>query len=574
MRPTATPFNDGAPWFREIDDYCRRVVSGDRRAAKTEIAACRRFLDDYARAQTDLEFPYAFNFAKAWKVIAFIEQLPHVKGHFAARVGASRLIKLEPWQKFVIANLFGWVRKANGLRRFTVAYIEVPRKNGKSVLAAGIGLYMLCADGEIGAEVYCGACSLSQAGEVFSPAVKMVEATPKLRRAYGLRVKAKSITKIRDGSKFEPVIGKPGDGASPSCAIVDEFHEHDSAALYDTMVTGMGARQQPLMLVITTAGENLFSPCYDMHKDAVRVLLEGWEWPELFAVVYGLDPEDDWTDPAILIKANPNYGVSVGPDFVKASQTLATKKTNKQNAFKTKHLNVWCYAKNAYFNTLNWQKCHDPALNLEDFIGQSCYVCLDLAKKRDLSGKVILFKKLIGGEVHYYVFTRFYLPEALIHEQESDTLKTLYSTWLNEGHLITCPGNEMDFGMIRDDILDDSHHFYIDEVPHDPHGAIHISHELANYGLVPVMMNQHGNTYTLPINELEAAIDAGRIHHDGNPVMAWCIGNVIVHEYRNQNKMPDKPDDDSKIDGAVALLMGLARALVVDKQAELSLTIL
>jgi phage terminase large subunit-like protein len=431
------------------------------------------------------------------------------------------------------------------------------------VIAAAIGLYMLTSDGEIGAEVYCGAGTLKQADEVFTPALNMVKRTPKLKSAYRIISKAKSINCL-DGSKFEPVIGKPGDGASPSCAIVDEYHEHDSTALYDTMVTGMGARQQPLMLVITTAGENLFSPCYDMHKDAVRVLDGVMDWPELFTVIYGLDDGDDWADEQMLIKANPNYGVSIGPDFIKAQQNLAKKKTNKQNSFKSKHLNVWCYAKNAYFNALNWQQCHDLNLNINDFLGETCWIGLDLAKKRDLSAKVIVFKKSIEGLIHYYVFTRFYLPEETITLQDNETLATLYSQWLNDGYIQICTGNEMDFGMIRDDVIEDSHQFSIEEVPHDPHGAIQISHELADSGLLPVSMPQHGSTYTLPINELEAAIDSGRIHHDGNPVMAWCIGNVIVHEYKGGNKMPDKADNDSKIDGASALLMALARAMTIN----------
>ena len=555
--------NEQSEWFQHAFDYATSAVTGKKLAFRSEISACKRFLDDFNRFKTDPDYEFVFDFDRAYRPIAFIELLPHVKGHFADQIGSRRLINLEPWQKFIIANLFGWIHKATQLRRFTAAYIEVPRKNGKSVLAAGIGLYMLCADGEVGAEVYCGAGSLKQADEVFQPALKMVRKTPALKKTFGLIDQTKSIRR-RDGSKFEPVIGKPGDGASPSCAIVDEYHEHPTSDLFDTMITGMGARQQPLMLVITTAGENLFSPCYDMHKDAVRVL-DGLmpQWGHLFAIIYGLDDGDDWTDPQMLLKANPNYGVSVGHDFIKAQQNLAKIKTNKQNSFKTKHLNVWCYAKNAYYNLLNWQNCGDVSLKLDDFAGQTCWVALDLAKKRDLSAKVIVFKEFINGFNHYYVFTRFYLPEETITEQENDTLATLYSDWLNAGHIQTCTGNEMDFGMIRDDVIDDSHHFHVEEVPHDPHGAIHISHELVDAGLLPVSMTQHGSTYTAPINELEAAIDSGRIHHDGNPVMAWCIANVIVHEYKGGNKMPDKPDNDSKIDGASALLMGIARAMSI-----------
>jgi phage terminase large subunit-like protein len=558
---------ENAVWFQEVLGYCEEVSTGKRLAAKTEKAAVNRFLDDYQQSKTDPAFAYRFDFAKAWKPIAFIQQLPHVKGHFAAAVGANRLIQLRPWQKFIVANIFGWVNKDTGLRRYTVAYLRIPRKNGKSVLAAGIGLYMLCADGEIGAEVYCGAGSLKQADEVFTPAKKMVQKTPALKRAYRLDDKSRSIVRP-DGSKFEPVIGKPGDGASPSCAIVDEFHEHDTADLYDTMVTGMGARQQPLMLVITTSGENLFSPCYEMDKDAVNVLLGTFEWPQLFAVCYGLDEGDDWTDPQMLVKANPNYGVSVGPDFVKAAQKLAIQKASKQNSFKTKHLNVWCNAKNAYYNVLAWQNCHDKTMRQEDFYGQTCWIGLDLAKRRDLSAKILLFKRYIDGACHYFIFTRFYICEAQIIEQENPVQQAMFTQWQNEGYIEVCDGNEQDFNLIRDDVIEDSHKFSVEEVPHDPWGAIQISHDLQASGLLPVMIPQHGSHLTIPVNELEAAIDAGRIHHDGNPIMNWCISNVIVHEYKSERKMPDKQDNDSKIDGASALFNVLARAVVPEEKEE------
>jgi phage terminase large subunit-like protein len=564
-----TSHTENANWFQDVLGYCEEITSGKRLAALTEIAACNIFLADFEKSKTSKSFKFKFDFTKAYKAIAFIEQLPHVKGHFANAVGANRLLQLRPWQKFIVANIFGWVSKATELRRYNVVYLRIPRKNGKSVLAAGIGLYMLCADGETGAEVFCGAGSLKQADEVVRPVKKMVQKTPSLKRAYGLDDKARSILRP-DGSKFEPVIGKPGDGASPSCAIVDEYHEHPTADLYDTMVTGMGARQQPLMLVITTSGSNLFSPCYEMDKDAVNVLLGLFKWPELFTVCYGLDDGDDWRDPQMLIKANPNYGVSVGPDFVKAQQKLAIQKASKQNSFKTKHLNVWCNAKAAYFNVMNWQLCHDSAMKMENFTGESCWIGLDLAKKRDLSAKILLFKREIGGLCHYYVFTRFYICEAQIIEQENPVLQAMFTNWQNDGFIDVCDGNEQDFNRIRDDVIDDSHSFHVEEVPHDPWGATQISHDLEAANLLPVMIPQHGSHLTIPINELEAAIDARRIHHDGNPVMAWCVSNVIVHEYKSERKMPDKETNDSKIDGVSALLNALARAISPQEEEPVS----
>lgn len=569
-KPTPRHLTKEADWFKDVLKYCGDVLEGRRLASQTEKGACRRFLTDFESAQNNADYPYRFSFAKAAKVIDFIQALPHVKGHWVHKRGKESLIKLESWQKFIIANIFGFVRKADNLRRFSKVFIEVPRKNGKSVLAAGIGLYMLCADGEAGAEIYCGAGSLKQANEVFSPASQMAKKTPALRHTFTLDVRAKSILRP-DGSKFEPVIGSPGDGASPSCAIVDEYHEHPDDALLATMETGTGARQQPLILIITTAGENLFVPCYELHKDMVSLLtggIQGDEYDHVFSVIYGIDPGDDWLDPEMLRKANPNYGVSVNPLGLEQSIKVAKNKPAKQNEVKTKHFNVWCFAKTAYFNSLSWAACYDPAMNEADFIGQSCWIGLDLAKKRDLSARARVFKRDIDGKAHYYVFMRFWLPEDTVTNQEDRELANLYQSWVNSGDLVTCDGNEMDFSLIRDDVIDDSHHFDVVEIPHDPHNATMISHELQNAGLKPVLIPQHGKFLTIPINELEAAIDSGRLHHDGNKVMAWNVANTIVREFNGGNKMPDKESEKAKIDGVSALLDAFARCVVVAPEQE------
>ena len=518
-------------------------------------------MDDFYCQKHDDSYAYKFDFSKAWKAIAFIERLPHVKGSLSTKIGAERLLRLAPWEKFIVANIFGWIVKSTGLRRFTHAYFRVPRKNNKSTLSAGIGLYMLCADGEGGAEVLCGATTLDQARKVYDPAMYMVRGTPALKSAYKLDDKVTSI-KRPDGSVMHPLIGDPGDGGNPSCAIIDEYHEHDTDNLYQTMITGMGARLQPLMLIITTSGKNLFSPCYQMDQ-MMRDLLDGvlTDLDHMFTILFGIDDGDDWTDPQMLIKANPNYGRSVQVDFLEKQRKLAMQKPAHQADYKTKHLNIWCNEKNAYYNVLAWQRLHDPAMKLEDFYGQSCWIGLDLAKKRDLSAKILLFSHLIDGKAHYFIFTKFYIAESQIIDNESKILASLFQSWADQGFLEVCNGNEQDFNQISDDVIDDSHNFSIEEVPHDPWGAVQISSNLSAAGMVPVMIPQHGSHLTIPINELEAAIDAGRIHHDGNPVMGWCIGNVIVHEYKSERKMPDKQDNDSKIDGVSALLNAMARAV-------------
>ncbi|MFR7889451.1 MAG: terminase large subunit domain-containing protein, partial [Bilophila wadsworthia] len=281
--------------------YARDVVAGRILACKWVILACKRQLDDLERWDGVDGAPYFFDRAAAERVIKFEEMMPHVKGEWARK---RMTLKLEPWQKFILSTLFGWKRAKDGLRRFREAYIEVPRKNGKSCFVAPMGLYMLVADGEEGAEVYSGATTEKQAWEVYGPAQIMAKRAEGFMEHYGVDVRAKNMNLIGSASRFEPLIGDPGDGASPHCAIVDEYHEHDSPRLYDTMITGMGARRQPLIIVITTAGFNLGGPCYDMRLRAGKVLDRTLQDEELFAVVYTIDADDDWKSPEALRKAN------------------------------------------------------------------------------------------------------------------------------------------------------------------------------------------------------------------------------------------------------------------------------
>lgn len=243
-------------------------MAGKVLACKWVKLACRRQLKDLAR-QGKKAFPYRFEPEKAERICRFIELLPHTKGKWAAK---RELLRLSPWQKFILTTLFGWIRTKDGLRRFREAYIEVPRKNGKSIKAAGVGLYCLSADDEHGAEVYSGATSEKQAWEIFRPARLMAKRTPDLCERFGIEVNASTLAIPENGSRFEPLIGSPGDGASPSCVLIDEYHEHDSDELYDAMVTGMGAREQPITFIITTAGSNMAGPCYIKRGQVVNVL--------------------------------------------------------------------------------------------------------------------------------------------------------------------------------------------------------------------------------------------------------------------------------------------------------------
>lgn len=546
----------------DVESYVDAVLTGDKPACQWERLACQRHRDDMAR-EPGAEWPYEFDEARALKVIRFIELLPHVKGHWVAQRGPAARITLEPWQKFILASIFGWVHCDTRLRRYRLAHVAVPRKNGKSVLAAGIGLYMLSADGEHGAEVYCGATSEKQAWEVFGPASKMAKRTVSYLRAYGVEVNARSLQR-QDGSKFEPVIGNPGDGSSPSCAIVDEYHEHKNEALFDTMVTGMGARQQPLALVITTAGSDIAGPCYALQRDLEKVLTGAMGNNEMFGVVYGIDPDDDWTSPAALIKANPNYGVSVGPDFLQAEQRYAVQSARKQATFKTKHLNVWVSARAAWMNMEWWRRQADNTLRREDFADEAAYKGLDLSAKYDITADVTCYRRVIDGVDHYYLFGRFYVPEDVASDDEHKH----YAGWVHDGRLIATDGDIIDYQRIQDDIVSDAKVGNLQDVGFDPWGATQFAQTLQEaHGIDCVEVPQNVKNLSEPMKQFEALVKTGRLHHDGNPCFDWMVANVTAKEDANENIYPRKESPEKKIDGAVAGIMALSRAMAGQQNA-------
>ncbi len=550
--------------------YARAVVAGDIPACKWHRLACARHLKDLERIGS-ANFPYAFNpeltdaeeivYRPAERICRFAELMPHIKGDWAGR---GELIKLEDWEVFILASIFGWVHNVTSKRRFRVADLFVPRKNSKSTLAAVIGNFMLAVDGEFGAEVYSGATSQDQALEVFRPALLMAKATPIFRQKYGVATNASNIAVVDKNAKFEPVIGKPGDGASPSCAIVDEYHEHKTSELYDTMQTGMGARSQPLMLVITTAGSDISGPCY-LHQAELQKILEGViENDQRFGIIFGIDEGDDWTSEDVLIKANPNFGVSVDADYLKTQQRDAIGDPRKQNTFKTKHLNVWVAAASPWLNLYNLQLAGDPSLTLETFAGEECVVGLDLASKQDIASAVWEFKRNVDGEDHYYVISRNYVPAAAVEKPEN----AHYQGWVNSGHLIVTPGNMIDLSQIEEDIFSSAESVIVREIAKDPWGGQQLGANLANQGLEVVDIPQQVRYLSEPMKQIQALTDAGRFHHDGNPCYVWMMSNVEVKEDRNENIFPRKLRASNKIDGAIATIVATSRAMVVETEEE------
>lgn len=545
--------------------YAEGVRAGLIPACKWIRLAADRFLDDL-HWQADEDFAFEYDAAKAERACGFIEKMPHIKGRWAAK---GLRLTLEPWQAFLVCNVFGWVRKADGFRRFRRAFLIVPRKNAKSTLASAIGVFMLVADGEHGAEVYSGATTERQAWEVFGPARLMCNKSKPFKEKFGIEVNAKNISVPSNASKFEPIIGDPGDGASPTCGIVDEYHEHKTDKQFDTLETGMGARDQPMMLVITTAGDNIAGPCYALQERA-QAMLEGTRpSDDLFAMIYTADADDDWQSEDALRKANPNYDISVSGEFLKTRQAEAMVSPRKQAIFKTKHLNIWVQSREAYFDVQRFAKAAQPNIKPEDFADWDARLGIDLAEKRDLTALELVFKEPVEDNPRYVRFGWYYCPEETINLPENDHL----AEWRDKGLLIETGGAVTDDRTIKEDALELCRKFNILEVVFDPWHSRQMALELAEDGVTCVEFRNSPSNMNEPMRELDALITDERMLHDGGAAFAWQLGNVVNGARRGSHDLhrPDKEKPQNKIDGPVAVIMALGRFLVDDTAGPLEI---
>lgn len=553
------------PWLRyaeAADEYCRDVASGRIRACQWVRLACQRHLDDLSKSRGK-EFDYTFDRMLAGRRCALIEKFPHVKGQWAAR---RELLRLEPWECFICCSIFGWVHKATRLRRFRQAIILVPRKNAKTTLAAGIGLVMFVGEGEAGAEVYCGATTEKQAHEVYGPAAKMARRAEGFKEYCGITIGKKSMFVVEEGSKFEPVVGSPGDGPSPHCFIHDEFHEQGSWAQYDAAKTGMGARSQPLQLVISTAGVDVESPCHTLQEDLKKVLDGRVSNERLFGLIYTVDDPEKWNTIEAAKEANPNYGVSVLEDYINAELEEAVQRANRQNIYKIKHLNIWVNSRNPWMNLEKWKACTDRSLDIEQFLEDPCYEGDDLGARIDLTSRMRLFVRWKDGQRHYYLFGRHYVPL----DRANDGEHQHYERWAQQGWMVAHPGPEIQLAMVQGDIESDAERLRYVRMGFDPHQAMQMQQELAKrMGEDLVVSIPQTWKYLDPaMKEVEAAVFSGRLHHAGDPVLTWAIGNVMVKPDANENIFPRKEENGiSKIDPASALFNAMYLALTAQPAA-------
>lgn len=543
--------------------YAREVRDGKVSAGKLVRSACIRHLNDLEKAKST-GYPYRFDPKAVNKICEFAENMVHIKGKWAnAPKGELPLIKLEDWQCFLLAVPFGWIRKSDGMRRFREIYEEIPRKNSKSTMGAIIGLYMAFDDGERGAEVFAGATSMDQSYAVFRPAWLMVRNNPDFRAHFGLELAGTeqnpgTIYQPMTGSYFKPIIGKPGDGDSPHCAIIDEYHEHATPVMYDAMKTGMGARSQPMRVIITTAGTDTSGPCYDKHLDAIKVLNGTYENEEMFACIYGLDEKDDWKDFEVWRKANPNYGVSVFPDYLRGQLRDALQKPHEQNSILTKNTNQWMSAGKAWMNMALWDRQKDESLDLSQFSNREVFLGLDLANKIDIASLAYIFR--IDRKV--YFFAKHYLPEETIELPHN----AHYRKWRDLGWLTQTDGARTDFRRIESDIKDAARMFAVQSLAFDQREAAYLIQSIQDWcSFDCIEVTQGPQQMSEPMKELEAIVYSGDLKHQGDPVLSWMMGNVVKKQGHGSGPVkyyyPTKDRDQNKIDGVVAGIMALGEAM-------------
>ncbi len=528
-----------------LQKYVNDVLSNPERHPQTIVQACQRFIDDYARGDI------YFDVDACDAAIRYIEMFKHVGA--APWFGTN--VVLENFQCFWVGSLFGWKWVKNDMRRFRYAYAQIPRKNGKSFIAVCIALLMFGPDSETGAEVFLGATSREHCKDLlFKPASNIVKACEDYKEHYGIEIGATRLTMPSTNSFLTTVIKKPSDGNNPHCAVVDEYHEHETSEQYDTFDTGMGARRQPLLHVVTTAGADQGGPCKAEYDECKRGLRGEIDIDTKFVLIYEPDEGDDWEDEATLRKVNPCMGVSVNEDYLLDQLRIAKTSTDKQNTFRTKHLNQWVGSKVAWMNMLAWQRQKDTSLKIEDFKGEQCHIALDLASKKDLTALSILFKR---GE-HYYGFEYFFVPEDAVLNNDR------YPQFVKRDEISITGDSMTDYSFIEQKILELCNDYDVLSVAYDPFQATYLVARLSEHRLNLIEYGHTVGNMSEPMKLLEACVLDGKYHNDGNSCMSWQIGNVVARLDVKDNIYPNKAnrnDERCKIDGVVSLIMAFGRWL-------------
>lgn len=490
--------------------------------------------------------------------VKFFGLLTHNKGRWAGKP-----LTLEPWQQFFIASLFGW-KRADGTRRFRESYLEVARKNGKSTVGSGVCLELLILDGEAGAEIYTAATKKEQARIVFGDAQNMARKSTALLKK--IKVQQNAIFMPSTLSTMKPMSSdsKTEDGLNPHGIYIDEYHAHPNDGLYSVLKSATGARSQPLLSIITTAGFNRLGPCAQLRKACIDLLEDKYHDDSYFVLIYALDEAvDDWNDESTWQKANPNLGVSVGLDYLREQYAAAVRTPSQQVPFKTKHLNLWTDASAVWLPNELWMAgAHGTAV--AELAGRKAWGGLDLASVRDITALVFIFPKEGGA---FDVLCWFWVPEDSVDERtKKDGVP--YRQWVDEGYLLTTPGNVTDYNFIKAQVEELCETYLVQMIEYDRFNASQMVIDLTEAGVPMQPFGQGFISMNAPTKELEKLVLDGKVHHYGNPVLAWMMGNVELQRDPADNIKINKGKSKEKVDGAVALVEALGGYMSREKEPE------
>lgn len=538
-----------------VTTYANQVASGKLIACKQVRQACERHLRDLVEGPAR---------GLTWKpdvaawTCRFFLLFRHSKGEFA-----GKRLKLEPWQEFIVGSVFGWFRE-DGTRRFRKVYEEIPRKNGKSTMLAGVGIYSLVAEGEAGAEVYAAATKKDQARIVFDEARRMVRGSPEL--AGAISVFKLNLSIDATSSKFEPLSAdeKSLDGLNPSTVIIDELHKHKTRAVLDVLDTAQGSRRQPLLWMITTAGDDDPETPYAHANDYASKILDGvLDDDGYFVFITTADNPKRWDDPIEWTKANPNIGVSLKFAYLEQQAREAKGSPARLASFKRLHLNVRTSSTVRPIPIETWDANTQGAIDLASLRGRSCYVGADLSTRIDLSAAVRLFPPVSEGE-RWKILARMWMPETMIDEAEKRD-SAPYRRWIDDGWIEASPGNTIDQQLVFERIEEDAKIYPPLSICFDPNNANWLDARLEAAGLPRIAFPQTILHFNPPTKEFLAMLADHKLEHGGNPVLRWMASNVQFWMDGNENMRPSKKTSRSRIDGIVALIMAIGRSMAIDE---------
>ena len=496
-----------------------------------------------------------FNPDLAQRAITFINMLKHTNGEWH-----GKNFELLPWQTQIISDVFGTV-KPNGYRQYNTAYVEIPKKQGKSELAAAVALYLLAGDGEWGAEVYGCAADRQQASIVFDVACQMVEQCPALKKRIKPIISQKRLVYLPLNSFYQVLSAESytKHGLNVHGVIFDELHAQPNRALYDVMLHGSGdARKQPLFFLITTAGTDRNSICWEVHSKA-KDSIEGRKHDKSFyPVIYGAEDDDDWGDEKVWYKANPSLGVTVDIDKLKTAFNSAKENPAEENLFRQLRLNQWVKQNVRWMPMDAWDKC-DFAVNAEKLLGRECYGGLDLSSSTDITAFVLVFPPTADDD-KYSILPYFWIPEDTI-DMRVRRDHVPYDTWLGRGQVIATEGNVIHYGYIENFIEGLGTKYHIKEIAFDRWGAVQMVQNLEGMGFTVVPFGQGFKDMSPPTKELMKLVLEQKIAHGGNVPLRWMMDNVYVRTDPAGNIKMDKEKSTERIDGAVATVMALDRAI-------------